>query len=205
MYVHSTVAFRPKVHGVSPVTSIFHWLRCSNVDRSRHWLGNVHSANQPAHGCARPRSLSLRAQELAKGHPKTHGAREEVRQELGLPPSQVSIWKIDCWSVHKSKEFLAWMKKNHPNIIVLFVPGSCTGIWQPLEVSIQRLLKLSMNMKWSAHRDLVDEATQQINAGKATHKIRFDTTMPTLRNWSVGWIIQAIQDVGDLMTITRVR
>ncbi|KAJ7175236.1 hypothetical protein C8R43DRAFT_831327, partial [Mycena crocata] len=51
---------------------------------------------------------------------------EAVKQELGLPSSQVSIWKIDCWSVHKSKEFMAWMKKFHPDIIVIFVPGGCT-------------------------------------------------------------------------------
>ncbi|KAJ7196898.1 hypothetical protein B0H12DRAFT_998945, partial [Mycena haematopus] len=46
--------------------------------------------------------------------------------ELDLPSSQISIWSIDCWSVHRSKEFLAWMKANHPTIIVLFVPGGCT-------------------------------------------------------------------------------
>ncbi|KAJ7101748.1 hypothetical protein C8R44DRAFT_582586, partial [Mycena epipterygia] len=51
---------------------------------------------------------------------------EATKIELKLPASQVSIWKIDCWSVHKSKEFLAWMKLHHPNIIVIFVPGGCT-------------------------------------------------------------------------------
>lgn len=35
---------------------------------------------------------------------------EAQKVELNLPSSQVSIWKIDCWSVHKSKIFLAWMK-----------------------------------------------------------------------------------------------
>jgi hypothetical protein len=109
---------------------------------------------------------------------------EATKRELGLPPSQMSIWKIDCWSVHKSKEFLAWMKEHHPTITILFIPGGCTGLWQPLDVGIQRLLKLSM--KRSAHRDLVEEATQQIKADKATHEIRLDTTMRTLRNRSVG-------------------
>ncbi|KAJ6549875.1 hypothetical protein B0H19DRAFT_858017, partial [Mycena capillaripes] len=51
---------------------------------------------------------------------------EAKKTELGLPPSQISIWNIDCWSVHRSKEFLTWMKKHHPNIIILFVPGGCT-------------------------------------------------------------------------------
>ncbi|KAJ7128792.1 hypothetical protein C8R43DRAFT_897066, partial [Mycena crocata] len=51
---------------------------------------------------------------------------ESAKKALGLPPSQSSIWKIDCWSVHKSKLFLKWMKDNHPNIIISFVPGGCT-------------------------------------------------------------------------------
>ncbi|KAJ7115367.1 hypothetical protein C8R44DRAFT_928432 [Mycena epipterygia] len=68
---------------------------------------------------------------------------EAMKTELNLPASQISIWKIDCWSVHKSKDFLVWMKKHHLSIIVLFVPGGCTGIWQSPDVGIQRLLKLS--------------------------------------------------------------
>jgi hypothetical protein len=38
------------------------------------------------------------------------------KEELNLPPSQCSLWMIDCWSVHKSEEFWGWMKKNHTNI-----------------------------------------------------------------------------------------
>lgn len=30
---------------------------------------------------------------------------------------------MDCWSVHRSKEFLDWIKANFPNIIIIFVPG----------------------------------------------------------------------------------
>ncbi|KAJ6626481.1 hypothetical protein B0H10DRAFT_1781271 [Mycena sp. CBHHK59/15] len=103
---------------------------------------------------------------------------DATKEELSLPLSQFSIWEIDYWSVHKSKDFLAWMKKNHPTIIILFVPDGCTGLWQLLDVGIQRLLKLSM--KCSAHRDLVDKATQQIKAGKATHEITLDTTVSML-------------------------
>jgi hypothetical protein len=125
-----------------------------------------------------------------------------VKTELGLPTTQVSIWKIDCWSVHKSREFLSWMKKNYPNIIVLFVPGGCTGVWQPLNVGIQRLLKLSI--KHSAHRDIVDEALSQIQAGTPPSEIKMNTTIGVLRNRSVGWIVQAIHDIDDLAIIMKV-
>ncbi|KAJ7023688.1 hypothetical protein C8F04DRAFT_899991, partial [Mycena alexandri] len=51
---------------------------------------------------------------------------DSTKKTLGLPPTQFSIWQIDCWSVHKSRLFLDWMKENHPTIIILFVPGGCT-------------------------------------------------------------------------------
>ncbi|KAJ7693212.1 hypothetical protein B0H17DRAFT_839332, partial [Mycena rosella] len=51
---------------------------------------------------------------------------EATKKKLGLLSTQDSIWKIDCWSVHKFKPFLDWMKEHHPHIIVLFVPGGCT-------------------------------------------------------------------------------
>ncbi|KAJ7100367.1 hypothetical protein C8R44DRAFT_641928, partial [Mycena epipterygia] len=66
---------------------------------------------------------------------------------------------------------------------------------------IQRLLKLSI--KRSAHRDIVDEALGQIQAGKAAHDIRLDTTVGTLRDRSVGWIVQAINDINDPTTVAR--
>jgi hypothetical protein len=95
------------------------------------------------------------------------------------------------------------MKKHHPYVTVLFVPGGCTSLWQPLDVGIQCLLKLSI--KRSAHRDLVDEASAQIKAGRVAHEIKIDTTLPTLRDRSIRWIVQAIHDISDPVTITQVR
>jgi hypothetical protein len=36
---------------------------------------------------------------------------------------QKAVLLIDCWSVHKSEEFLSWMKEEYPHLIILFVPG----------------------------------------------------------------------------------
>ncbi|KAF8234198.1 hypothetical protein L208DRAFT_1262742, partial [Tricholoma matsutake] len=57
--------------------------------------------------------------------------------KLNLPPHQKALWQIDVWSVHRSKEFCNWMGKHHPQICLDFVPGSCTGVHQPCDVSIQ--------------------------------------------------------------------
>ncbi|KIY49957.1 hypothetical protein FISHEDRAFT_65062 [Fistulina hepatica ATCC 64428] len=53
---------------------------------------------------------------------------DHKRVQLERQSDQKSIWKIDCWSVHKSKEFLAWMRQTHPCIVVIFVPANCTGL-----------------------------------------------------------------------------
>jgi hypothetical protein len=48
-------------------------------------------------------------------------------QQLDLQANQKLVWLINCWSVHKSKEFLDWIKKKHPNILVMFVFANCTS------------------------------------------------------------------------------
>ncbi|KAF8602269.1 hypothetical protein BDV93DRAFT_444646 [Ceratobasidium sp. AG-I] len=47
------------------------------------------------------------------------------RQRLKLSSSQRIILLLDCWSVHRSKEFLDWMRQNHSFIRIVFVPGGC--------------------------------------------------------------------------------
>lgn len=127
---------------------------------------------------------------------------EKKKVDLGLPAEQCSIWKIDCWSVHRSKEFLGWMEETHPTIVVIFVPGGCTGIWQPLDVGIQRVLKQSI--KRSAHRDIVEETTAHLESGTNATMIKLDTKLGTLRDRSVGWIANAIQDVNRKDLIMKV-
>ncbi|KAG2055889.1 hypothetical protein BDR06DRAFT_981632 [Suillus hirtellus] len=62
---------------------------------------------------------------------------EQKKQELGLPQMQKTIWQIDVWSVHRSEEFHSWMKIHHPTIGLHYVPGGCTGLFQPCHVGIQ--------------------------------------------------------------------
>ncbi|KAF8149784.1 hypothetical protein K438DRAFT_1624742 [Mycena galopus ATCC 62051] len=128
---------------------------------------------------------------------------ETTKKELSLPPDQYSIWEIDCWSVHRSAEFHAWMKKYHPTIIIIYIPGGCTGVWQPLDVGFQHLLKLSI--KCSVHRDTVDEALAQIAAGKPGSEITLKTNIGTLRDRSVGWIVEAMRELDDPGIIKKVR
>jgi hypothetical protein len=76
------------------------------------------------------------------------------RERLGLPLSQKALVIIDVWSVHRSREFQDWLRKNRPNILVDFVPGGCTGIGQPLDVGLNRPFKHALEVAY--HSWLVD-------------------------------------------------
>lgn len=111
----------------------------------------------------------------------------EQKQKLGLPEEQKSIWQIDVWSVHRSREFRNWMKTNHPNIILHFIPGGCTGVFQPCDVGIQRIMKHSL--KRSCHHDLVEEILGQVDTGK--QQVTIDKTVGVLRDRTVTWLWNA--------------
>lgn len=129
---------------------------------------------------------------------------ERKKKDLGIenPEEQSSMWKIDCWSVHRSDEFMDWMKEAHPNIIVIFVPGNCTGIFQPLDVGIQRVLKQSL--KRSSHRDLVREVSEQLDK-MSSAEVKLDVTVGTLRDRSLGWLVEAYHDINKPVLIKKVQ
>src|SRR5882762_7873706 len=94
------------------------------------------------------------------------------------------------------------MKKAHPTTIICFVPGGCTGLWQPLNVGIQCVLKQSM--KQSAHKDIVTKATTQLKSRTPVAELKLDTTLPTLQNQSVQWLVNAYHDINNKDLIPKV-
>ncbi|KAL3688870.1 hypothetical protein R1sor_015179 [Riccia sorocarpa] len=77
---------------------------------------------------------------------------------------QKMVLLLDCWAVHRGKEFRAFMEKNHPYVLLLYVPAGCTSIYQPADVAIQRPLKASIGTlrakacewMWNAHVHVAD-------------------------------------------------
>ncbi|KAF5321301.1 hypothetical protein D9619_000198 [Psilocybe cf. subviscida] len=118
---------------------------------------------------------------------------ELQKTSLGLPPSQKSLWIIDFWSVHRSKEFRQWMKDMYPGIIVDYVPGGCTSVAQPCDVGIQRPFKHSV--KRSYHEDVVANIMEQLDLQADT--VTIDTRLGVLRNASTRWLWNAYQTVND--------
>ncbi|KAL1936970.1 hypothetical protein VTO73DRAFT_2825 [Trametes versicolor] len=113
----------------------------------------------------------------------------------GMEETDHALLLIDVWPVHIAKgsldDFLPWMKQNYPRIIILFVPGGCTGLVQPADVGLQRLLK--HQIKRSATDFVVATATRQLASGKKPADIKLPTDLPTLRNASIAWLLDAFK------------
>lgn len=106
-----------------------------------------------------------------------------LSERLGLHASHKALLILDVWSVHRSKEFQDWLRANHKNLLVDFVPGGCTGIGQPLDVGLNRPFKHAVKVAY--HAWLVETLLEQRRKGKT---LDLETGLPVLRNASVGWI-----------------
>lgn len=113
------------------------------------------------------------------------------RVQHSLPKTQQCILQIDCWTVHRSTRFRNWMAENYQWIILLYVPGSCTALFQPCDVGLQRVLKLAIQR--AAHNNIVAETVAALESGINPRQITNDQALPTLRNWSLGWILEGFQ------------
>ncbi|KAJ3817394.1 hypothetical protein F5878DRAFT_497296, partial [Lentinula raphanica] len=64
-----------------------------------------------------------------------------------LPANQKAILFIDCYPVHIGKEFRTHVFKEFPHVFLIFVTANYligllgTGMFQPADVGIQRILK----------------------------------------------------------------
>lgn len=122
------------------------------------------------------------------------------KHELGLPEGQKSLWNIDVWSVHWSEEFWGWMKKIHPNIIMDFVPGGCTGVFQPCDVGMQRPMKLSI--KKSYHEEVVKEVLGQVKWNQLC--VILSKEIATHRNRSVRWLVNTYHILNNPWLVKKV-
>lgn len=126
---------------------------------------------------------------------------ESHRNKLKLP-NQICIWQIDCWSVHRSLEFRSWMSMTYPWVHIHFVPANCTGLFQPCDVGIQRILKLAIRR--SVLKDIVDDTMDQLDSGITPDRITFDKRMGVVRNRSVTWLVNGYGAINNPEIVQKV-
>ncbi|KAK1226816.1 hypothetical protein PQX77_010198 [Marasmius sp. AFHP31] len=103
--------------------------------------------------------------------------------EHNLPSDQKTILYIDCYPVHTGEEFRTYVFRDFPNIFLIFVPANCTGIGQPADVGLQRVLKHLIRQDNLNY--LVDSHTRDLEQGLTPAQIKCTTSLPALRDASV--------------------
>ena len=97
---------------------------------------------------------------------------QSIIQNRGLPPDQKSILLLDAYPVHIGKEFQTWFKEIYQNIFIIYVPANCTGLFQPADVGLQRIIK--HHFKHESLKYHVAEYTESIKNGTPSDQIVFD-------------------------------
>ncbi|KAG5649751.1 hypothetical protein H0H81_002178 [Sphagnurus paluster] len=105
-----------------------------------------------------------------------------------------SLVIIDCWSVHRGEPFLTWMKVEHGRIRLAFIPGGCTGKFQPNDVGIQRIVKHIFQRESSLY--FINNTKKQL-AARPNASVKFNTEIAPLRNATVGWALSAFKYLQD--------
>lgn len=97
-----------------------------------------------------------------------------------------AIWLIDCWAVHKSKEFRSFLKKEYPWILLLFIPPSCTSKAQPQDVSLQKPLKAYFVESFDIWA--TTEIQKQISSGLKPQECKLNLSLTNLKPLVCKWI-----------------
>ena len=91
-----------------------------------------------------------------------------TRQALDLPKDQPAFALFDVFAVHRSHSVLDMLKSN--NIHQIFVPASCTGELQPLDVGINDQFKGLLKQEFSQW--YATEVQQAMRQGVAISDIK---------------------------------
>ncbi|KAJ7624175.1 hypothetical protein B0H17DRAFT_1218928 [Mycena rosella] len=105
-----------------------------------------------------------------------------------LDDDQLMILFIDIYPVHTGQEFQTMIFEEFPFIILIFVPGGCTGLMQPADVGLQRVAKHIL--KQDSLDYLVDVFKTQCKQGVAPKDVKFPSSLPVLCDATVRGLVK---------------
>jgi hypothetical protein len=115
--------------------------------------------------------------------------------EHSVNPDHLCILQLNVWSVHCGAKFQVYMHVTWPWIILNYVPGGCTCIWQPCDVRIQHLFKLAI--KQAQLGNVVEETLAHLKKHSNSVPLKPNISIGTLRSCSVCWLLVAQDAVLD--------
>ncbi|KAG6877107.1 hypothetical protein C0992_010825 [Termitomyces sp. T32_za158] len=119
-----------------------------------------------------------------------------VIEEEGLEDDQMSILFIDIYPVHNSVEFQTHIFKEYPNIILIFVPENCTGIFQPADIGLQRIIKHMLKQQTVNY--MLQSHKEQLARGITPESVKITNSLPPLRDATVAGLVHVYESMQTL-------
>lgn len=115
-----------------------------------------------------------------------HAARK--RMELNLQPQQMAMLIMDVFASHRCPSVIQYLQANF--ICPVFVPGSCTGELQPLDVNFNHQFKHHLKTKFQLWYAGI--FTSKLQAGDDLEDIRVDIRPSRLKALHARWLMEII-------------
>jgi len=117
---------------------------------------------------------------------------EAAKKELKLPHSQPALALLDNFRGQLTGQFLDLLVAN--NIIIVDVPPNCTGLLQPLDLSVNKAIKDSLKSKFQTW--YADRITMQLmaNADKVIKPV--DLHLAIMKPLSAKWLVEVMGEIG---------
>uniref|UniRef100_A0A7S4GKV6 DDE-1 domain-containing protein n=1 Tax=Eutreptiella gymnastica TaxID=73025 RepID=A0A7S4GKV6_9EUGL len=122
-----------------------------------------------------------------------------IKQQGGDVEHQKWVLLYDCYSVHRSHDVLCELKTRFPTLIVLFVPASCMGELQPLDLAFFSIFKSGLARLCAMW--MTDIAKTQLLRGVQPDAITYDLRLSTLRLPFVTWVHTMLTKISAEKTV----
>ena len=116
-----------------------------------------------------------------------------TRLAFDLPEDQPALAVFDVFAAHRCASVLEMLKSNH--IHQVFVPASCTGELQPLDVGINDQFKALLKQEFS--RWYASEVQQALRQGIAISDIKVDLRASLIKPLHANWLMNTVSTLSD--------
>ncbi|KAG6859401.1 hypothetical protein C0995_008932 [Termitomyces sp. Mi166 len=110
-----------------------------------------------------------------------------IAKDPDLNEHQKAIVFLDVYPIHKSDVFRAHVFKEYSNVILIFVLGNCTGIFQPADVGLQQIVKHMLKQQTVEY--MLSFHKEQLKHGITPKSVKITNFIRPLHNATVAGLV----------------
>jgi len=114
-------------------------------------------------------------------------------------PDKAALCIFDVFRAHQSEALLQKLKDN--NIWYVFVPASCTGELQPLDISVNKVYKEKLKAKFEQWYS--EQVEVELNSGVDVMQSKVNLNLSLMKPIHAQWLIKIHEEVAEMAHIIR--